>query len=50
MSATMTLTTADEYLAQGETEERMELIEGEIVIMNTPKFGHQVVASQILYG
>jgi Uma2 family endonuclease len=48
MSATMTLTTADEYLAQGETEERMELIEGEIVIMNTPKFVHQVVASHIL--
>jgi Uma2 family endonuclease len=49
MSATMTLTTADDYLAQGETEERMELIEGEIVIVNTPKFGHQIVASHILY-
>lgn len=37
----MTLTTADDFLALGETEESMELIEGEIIVMNRPRFRHQ---------
>ena len=33
VSATVTLISADEYLAQGETEEHRELIEGEIIVI-----------------
>ncbi len=47
MSATMTLTKADEYLAHGETEEHMELIEGEILVMNSPRKRHQAIAGHI---
>ena len=44
----MTLITATEYLAQGETDERMELIEGEIVVMNSPRTGHQDICALVL--
>ncbi len=47
MSATMTLT-ADDFLALGESEERMELIEGEIVHMNSPRFRHQDLIGRML--
>jgi Uma2 family endonuclease len=45
---TLRTVTADEYLAQGETDERMELIEGEIVVMNTPLNRHQALVSYLL--
>ena len=51
MSTTMTLLTrvsADDYLAEGETEEHRELIEGEIVVMNSPLNCHQALATHIL--
>ncbi len=43
-----TTTTADEFLALGETDEHMELIEGEIVIMSIPRKRHQAITLHIV--
>ena len=47
MSATMTLTTADDFLALGESDEHMELIEGQIVVQPRPTFGHQAITVNV---
>ena len=45
----LTRVSADDYLAEGETEEHRELIEGEIVVMNSPLNRHQALAAHILF-
>ncbi len=43
----MTLVTADDFLALGESDEHMELIEGEIVVHPRPTFGHQAITLNV---
>jgi Uma2 family endonuclease len=43
----MTLTTADDFLALGESDTHMELIEGQIVVQSRPTFGHQAITVNV---